>query len=269
MYDIQYQIPLADLSKIRMPHYQIPLDTSSPLFTEELVNVRDYGLAFSSWHAMDNGQNSPYCKRINGSRKDGWLRKTFAEKLARANAVLSSFGVELFILDAYRSIECQRGLWAYYWDRAHAARPDASEEELRQQTLGYLRDPRNFDPRDARSFPIHSTGSSIDVVLRDRKSGKWLNMGSDFEEYSDVSATDYFERQLLTGAIDDRDERLWNRRLLHWALFAEDMTNDPIFYWHHDWGNQIWIKVKNAVYGSAPDMAWYGYKGPPEWEPEA
>ncbi|MFZ6654643.1 M15 family metallopeptidase [Undibacterium sp. TJN19] len=266
MYDIDYQIPLVDLSRIRLPHYQIPLDRQSPLFTEELVNVRDYDLPFSSWHAMSDGSNAPYHKAIQGSRTDGWLRKTFAEKLARINHLLHSFDVELLILDAYRSIECQRGLWAFYWERGRVAKPDATDEELRLHTLGYLRDPRNFDPQDARSFPIHSTGSSIDVVLRYRKNGQWLNMGSAFEEYSDVSATDYFERQLQQGAIDDRDERLWNRRLLHWSMSTEGLTNDPIFYWHHDWGNQIWIKVKKVMHGSAPDAAWYGYIADPQWE---
>jgi D-alanyl-D-alanine dipeptidase len=263
MYDIHYQIPLADLSKIRVPHYQIPLDHQSPLFDEALVNVRDYDLPFLSWHAMTDGRNTPYRKPIQGSRLDGWLRKSFAEKLARANLLLMPFDVELLILDAYRSIDCQRGLWAFFWECGRAANPKAGDEELRQYALRYVRDPRNFDPQDARSFAIHSTGSAIDVVLRYRTGGQWLNMGSEFDEYSDVSVTDYFERQLQQGAIEENDQRLWNRRLMHWALKAEDLTNDPILYWHHDWGNQSWIKVRKAVYGNAPDAAWYGYAAPP------
>jgi D-alanyl-D-alanine dipeptidase len=89
---------------------------------------------------------------------------------------------------------------------------------LRQYALGYVRDPRNFSPLDARTFPIHITGSSIDVILRRRDNGHWLNMGSKFEEIIEISCTDYFERQLQQGAIEENDERLWNRRLMDWAL---------------------------------------------------
>jgi len=265
MYAIDYQIPLVDLSKIRLPHNQIPVDDQSPLFDEPLVNLEDYDLPFLSWHAITDGSNAPYGKPIQGSRQEGWLRKTVAEKLERANGLLKPFNAELLILDAYRSIECQRGLWRFFYERGREENPAATEEDLRRYALGYVRDPRNFSPLDSRTFPIHITGSSIDVTLRRRDTGQWMNMGSRFEEIIDVSTTDYFERQLQAGAIEENDERLWNRRLMDWALRSEDFLNDPILYWHYDWGNQIWIKVNNAIYGDAPAKAWYGHIEAPEW----
>lgn len=263
MYDIDYQIPLVDISKIRLPHNKIPLDPGAPLFHEPLVNLKDYDLPFLSWHAVTDGSNAPYGKPIQGSRQEGWLRKSIAEKLERANRLLHRFNAELLILDAYRSIECQRGLWQYFWNRGREQNPAASDDELRQYALGYVRDPRSFNPLDAQTFPIHITGSSIDVTLRQRDTGQWMNMGSKFEEIIDVSGTDYFERQLQQGLIAENDERLWNRRLMDWALRSEDFLNDPILYWHYDWGNQIWIKVKNAIYGDAPKAAWYGHIASP------
>jgi zinc D-Ala-D-Ala dipeptidase len=268
MYAIDYQIPLVDLTKIRLPHYQIQVDEQSPLFDEPLVNLKDYDLPFLSWHAITDGSNAPYGKPIQGSHQEGWLRQTVAEKLERANGLLKPFNAELLVLDAYRSIECQRGLWRYFYERGRKENPLADEEELRQYALGYVRDPRNFDRLDARTFPIHITGSSIDVTLRQRDTGQWLNMGSKFEEIIDISATDYFERQLQLGAMAENDERLWNRRLMDWALRSEDFLNDPILYWHYDWGNQIWVKVKNAIYGNAPAKAWYGHIDAPAWETE-
>jgi D-alanyl-D-alanine dipeptidase len=268
MYDIDYEIPLVDLDRIRAPHYQIPVDHQSPLFDEPLVNLQCYDLPFISWHAITDGSNAPYGKPIQGSRQEGWLRLSIAEKLQRANQRLKPFNAELLILDAYRSIECQWGLWNYFYTRGGEENRGASDEDLRQYALGYVRDPRNFDKIDARTFPIHITGSSIDVTLRQRDSGQWLNMGSKFEEINGISATDHFERQLQQGLIDDNDERLWNRRLMDWALRSEDFLNDPILYWHYDWGNQIWIKVKKAVYGNAPDKAWYGHIESPDWQVE-
>ncbi|NOX43683.1 MAG: M15 family metallopeptidase [Gammaproteobacteria bacterium] len=268
MYDIDYKIPLVDLSPIRKPHYQIPLDDNNPLFNEPMVNIKDYDLPFISWHAVTDSSNAPYGKPIKGSRQEGWLRKSIAEKLERANHQLAPFNAELLILDAYRSIECQRGLWAFFYERGREENPAATEEDLRQYALGYVRDPRQFDQLDARTFPIHITGSSIDVTLRYRDTKQWLNMGSKFEEIVPISATDYFERQLQQGVIEETDERLWNRRLMDWALRSEDFLNDPILYWHYDWGNQIWIKVKNALYGDAPEKAWYGHIEAPAWQAE-
>lgn len=268
MYAIDYKIPLVDLSLIRAPHYQIPLDSQSPLFNEPLVDLKNYDLPFLSWHAITDGSNPPYGKPIQGSRQQGWLRKSIAEKLERANQLLHPFNAELLILDAYRPIECQRGLWHFFYERGRAEIPNASDEDLRKYALGYVRDPRNFDQLDARTFPIHITGASIDVTLRRSDTGQWMNMGSKFEEINAISATDYFERQLQKGLIHESDERLWNRRLMDWALRSEDFLNDPILYWHYDWGNQIWIKVKRAIYGNAPDKAWYGYIAAPQWQVE-
>jgi len=265
MYDIDYKIPLVDLDKVRGPHYQIPVDGRSPLFDEPLVNLQDYGLPFLSWHAIDDGSNPPYCKPVAGSRQEGWLRKTIAEKLQKVNQLLLPFDAELLILDAYRSIDCQRGLWDFFYTRGREENPHADEDTLRQYALGYVRDPRKFDRLDARTFPIHITGASIDATLRRRSTGQRLNMGTEFEEIVEESATDYFERQLQQGLIDEDDERLWNRRLMEWALRSEDFLNDPIYFWHHDWGNQLWIKVKNALHGDAPEAAWYGHIGSPNW----
>ncbi len=265
MYDIEHKIPIVDLTNIKAPHYQIPVDDQSPLFNEPMVNLKNYELPFISWHAITDGKNPPYHKPIRGSRQEGWLRKSVAEKLERANARLAPFDAELLILDAYRSIDCQRGLWQYFYERGMEEHPDFDDAQATQYALGYLRDPRNFNHLDARTFPIHITGSSIDVVLRNRNTGDWMNLGSRFEEIIPVSTTDYFERQLLAGTIESNDERLWNRRLMDWALRSEDFLNDPILYWHYDWGNQIWIKVKNAIYGDAPEKAWYGYIDAPQW----
>jgi D-alanyl-D-alanine dipeptidase len=265
MYDINYKIALIDLNQIKRPHFQIPLDPQSPCFADPLVNLAAYGLPFLSWHAVADGSNPPYCKPIAGSRQEGWLRKTIAEKLQRANELLRPFDAELLILDAYRNIECQRGLWEYFTARGRQENPNATEEEVRLYAEGYIRNPTHFDPLDARTFPIHITGASIDVTLRRRSSGQWLNMGTIFEEIIPAAATDYFERQLLQGLIDENDERLWNRRLLQWALHSENFTNDPIYFWHYDWGNQLWIKVKNTLYGDAPAAAWYGHIDPPAW----
>lgn len=265
MYDIPHKVALIDKQILRDPHYLVPVDPDSPLFHDPLVRLQDYGLPFLSWHAVQDGSNPPYGRAVQGSRQEGWLRRTLCEKLRRSNELLHRFDAELLILDAYRPLDCQRGLWTFFYERGRAEIPNATEDDCRRYALGYVRDPRQFDPLDARTFPIHATGASIDVVLRQRSTGQWMEMGSGFEEIIPVSKTDYFERQLLEGAIHGDDPRLWNRRLLDWALRSEDFLNDPVLYWHYDWGNQIWVKVKRALQQEAPAAAWYGYIPAPAW----
>ncbi|WP_417451419.1 M15 family metallopeptidase [Kordiimonas sp.] len=265
MYDFDHRLVRADLKPIRKPHNKIPVDDKDPRYHEPLVNLRDYDVAFRSWHAIDDGTNPPYHKPIRGARQEGWLRRSIAEKLQRVNSLLAVYGAEVMILDAYRPIACQRGLWEFFYERGREENPDAGEDVLRAYALQYVRDPRVYDKENASTWPIHITGSSVDVILRDRKTMALLNMGSAFEEMNELAVADYFERELAAGRIADQDERLWNRRLLDWAMRSEGFLNDPIVYWHFDWGNQAWIKVKNALYGDAPAMAWYGHIDAPAW----
>lgn len=266
MFDQDYQIPIVDLEKIRVSHHEIPLDREDPKFYEPMVNLAEYNIAFISYHAIIDGSNSPYYTAIRGSRQEGWLRKTVAEKLVEVNRNLKPYGAELLIYDAYRPIECQRGLWHFFYERGRSEIPNATEEDCRQYALGYVRDPRKFDKLDTRTFPIHITGSSVDVTLKYLDSDELLDMGSRFEEIIDVSVTDYFERQLQQGKIKLDDHRLLNRRLMDWAFTREGFLNDPILYWHYDWGNQLWIKVKRVLHDDAPQAAWYGHIENPDWQ---
>ena len=266
MFDQDYQIPIVDLEKIRVSHHEIPLDSEDPKFYEPMVNLAEYDIAFISYHAIIDGSNSPYYTAIKGSRQEGWLRKTVTEKLVEVNRNLKPYGAELLIYDAYRPIECQRGLWHFFYERGRREIPNASEDDCRQYALGYVRDPRNFNKLDTRTFPIHITGSSVDVTLKYLGSDDLLDMGSRFEEIIDVSVTDYFERQLQQGKIKVDDHRLLNRRLMDWAFTREGFLNDPILYWHYDWGNQLWIKVKRVLHDDVPQAAWYGHIENPDWQ---
>ncbi len=265
-FDLDYKIPVVEREQINGSHHDIPLDPTDSKFNEPMVDLSDYNIAFKSYHAILDGSNPPYYKPIRGSRQQGLLRKTVAEKLVRVNEHLRPYGAELLILDAYRSIECQQGLWEFFYERGRSEMRNPSEDDCRQYALNYVRDPRSFNPLDTRTFPIHITGSSVDVTLKRLDSDELLDMGSAFEEIIDVSYTDYFERLRLKGLIGEDDIRLLNRRLMDWAFTNEGFLNDPILYWHYDWGNQLWIKVKKALHEHAPEKAWYGHVESPDWD---
>lgn len=259
-----YQIPILDLTLDAGGYGEVPVDQSHPLYHEPLVELRRLGLAGESYYARTDGANPPYGQTIDGHLQELWCRKSVAEKLAKVNARLEKTGFELYVLDAYRPIECQRGLWFFFSRKAALELPDASPGERRAHVLRFVSDPSQFDAADSRTWPTHTTGAAVDLTLRHRDTGRLAEMGAGFDEMSETSNSDYFERALAQGKIARDDERVRNRRILHAAMRAEGFVNYPPEFWHFDWGNQMFIRNLRAIGGDAPRSAWYGYVASPE-----
>jgi zinc D-Ala-D-Ala dipeptidase len=255
-----YEISILDPSRFAGSYRRAPVDRNDVRYLEPLARLEDYDIAFESYYARSDGGNQPFCCRIEGSRDDVWLRRTLAEKLAAANERLRSFGAELFVFDGYRPVECQRGLWEFYLAKARRELVKPSDSDCRAYASEFVADPSAFDELDSRTWLAHMTGAAADLTLRDVTSGKLLEMGSRFEDYSPVSNNDYFERQLAAGSIRADDVRLQNRRLLNWALTEEGVLNQTTgVYWHYDWGNQPYVRTSRVLLPAAPIAAWYGY----------
>jgi D-alanyl-D-alanine dipeptidase len=43
------------------------------------------------------------------------------------------------------------------------------------------------------------------------------------------------------------------------AMTMEGFQNDPIVFWHYDWGSQPYVQVRREMNLEAPDAAWYGF----------
>lgn len=259
MFAIDHRIPIIEPEVYAGDYTGIPFDRADPRFDDPLVPLDSFAIAYESHHARTDGGNWPYHAPIAGARKDMWLRRSAAEILARVNTRLAPHGAELFVLDGYRPIECQRGLWDFFVEEGRHAGAAAPEG----YALEHVFDPRPFDVAAPSTWPAHVCGASVDLTLRDRRTHEIFDMGVRFEDICEQSANDYFERQLLAGRIAPDDTRLWNRRLIHWAMSAEGFLNDPFVFWHYDWGNQLYVKVRRALFADAPKAAWYGYIGPP------
>lgn len=260
MYAIDHRIPIIEPEVYADDYTTIAFDRADPRFGDPLVRLESVGVAYESHHARTDGGNWPYNRPVAGARKDMWLRKSAAEILARVNERLAPHGAELFVLDGYRPVECQRGLWDFFVEEG--ARNGAADSHA--YALEHVFDPRPFDEADPSTWPAHTCGASVDLTLRDAATHEIFDMGVRFEDICAASANDYFERQLLAGRIDADDRRLWNRRLIHWAMSAEGYLNDPFVFWHYDWGNQLYVKVRRALFADAPKAAWYGYTASPQ-----
>jgi D-alanyl-D-alanine dipeptidase len=261
--DLAYEVPVIAPQLYAGSYASIPCDMTDPRWGEPLVRLETAGVAYESHHARRDGGNWPYFAPVPGARQQMWLRATAAAKLARVNERLKPFATELIVLDGYRSIACQQGLWDFYHREAARALPDGTPALWRRQALQYAADPGNFNENDPATWLAHSTGAAVDLSLRDLVTGAYCDLGGRFEEINGLAVTDYFERQLLAGAITAADSRLQYRRLLHWAMTSEGFENDPSVVWHYDWGNQLYVKTMRALRPDPAKAAWYGYIAPP------
>jgi zinc D-Ala-D-Ala dipeptidase len=257
---VDHQVAITSPEMFSSPYSEIPVDKDDPRGNEPLVPLESVGVAFESYYAKTDGQNPPFGMAIEGSRKDVWLRKSVAEKLARVNEHLRPFEAELFVLDGHRSVASQQGLWNFFYARAKRENPTGTDQEHRARARQFIVDPVAFDAADFRTWPAHTNGAAVDLTLRDSITGELLEMGAKFEQDTEASIGDYFERQLAAGHIDEDDVRLQNRRLLNWAMTREGLLNETAkVFWHYDWGNQIYVRASRAFLQDPPEAAWYGY----------
>jgi zinc D-Ala-D-Ala dipeptidase len=259
LHELNHKIPIIDPSRYGKAYGQVRHDPADPRAGEPLVLLDTVNVAYRSYHAQDDGDNPPYHRALRGSRKDTWLRAGAAESLKRVNDRMRPFGFEVYVLDGYRSVECQQALYDFYFDQGRQKIGGADEEAFHSYANQFVRHTYKFSPTNSNAWPAHSTGAAVDITLRSLTTGEIVDMGSQFEEMTETSHNDYYERQLLSGAITEADPRLWHRRLAHWALESEDWVNSPWVFWHYDLGNQLYVQMRKSLGGPAPDAAWYGY----------
>lgn len=247
----------------------IPVDVNGERNREPLIDVAQAGLSAESYYARSDGANTPYCQRIEGSLGRVWVREGVAEKLIQASAILDQYGAELYVVDGYRPLACQKGIWDFFSRKIRSSVPDMAEDALCEHVSQYVSNPSFFSPDISSTWPTHVTGGAVDVLLKNKKTGILLDMGASFDEMSPVSHTAFYEWKLNAQEICSRDARLLNRRLLYGVMTQVGFTNYPNEFWHYDYGNQLheYILAKKLQVCILTRKAKYGYVSSPEPAP--
>lgn len=255
-------IPPRDRDLDARNYHFVEIVDSDPRSSEALIDIGAQGIAVLPYYHVSDGSNAPYGKRIDGSLPRMWCRQSLIPMLLSANKVLATFGCELVVYDAYRPIDTQCGLWAWALEKVKKDHPNLLQAELEALTSQYSSDPRRFDLDDATTWPTHSTGASIDVMLRSLDTGEEMDMGAAFDDLSSAAHTDKLEQAFDLGHIKDDNAALINRRLLYWVMSEAGFVNYPSEYWHFDFGNQMYV-LNMRPHNATLDRAWYGYCRPP------
>jgi D-alanyl-D-alanine dipeptidase len=152
-----------------------------------------------------------------GSIENVLVRETVKERLIAASEQLPK-GYKLVVWETYT--------------------PKALQESIRNTKL------------DDISGLSHMTGGAVDVSLAD-ENGNLLDMGTDLNHGSpENKSTTYFEE--LDELNEKEKELRENRRILFHAMSEAGFVNNPLAWFHWDYGNLWWAKVKgeDAFYGS-------------------
>ena len=147
------------------------------------------------------------------------------------------------ILDVWRPFKLQKELFNKYSKKIieDFNLNDLSEEDSKEFISKFVADP--IYDRDY--SPMHTTGGAIDLTIV-KQDGTELDFGVYFDEFTDRTETDFYEKN------DISDEIKKNRRLLYNVMTAVGFTNLSSEIWHYDYGDKNW-----AYYTKNPGL----YKG--------
>ena len=93
-------------------------------------------------------------------------------------------------------------------------------------------------------MPLHTTGGSVDLTLVYIKNGQELDLGTEFDSFTELTQTNSYEKRGMNKVIRN------NRRILYNAMTKAGFTNLPSEWWHYDYGNRSWAyyNKKPAIY---------------------
>lgn len=183
---------------------------------------------------------------LNGAIDKAFVRRSVADRLLEALKLLPD-GYTFEILDAWRPYDVQLSLFYGYYNQIKNEYSDTlSEEELHKKTLEFV----SFPDKSKKFSFVHSSGGAVDItVINDI--GNKLDMGSEFDEFTERSYTDWYEKNDVNERIRD------NRRMLYNALCSCGFTNYPAEWWHYDYGDIFWSYYtgKDAIHSSAFELS--------------
>lgn len=168
------------------------------------------------------------------------IREGILKRLREAKNGLPK-GFNFKIWDGYRTLKVQKILYDDYYGRLKHEHPDFPHEKLCQMVEIFV-SPSSHNPK----FPApHNTGGAIDLTIVD-SSGIELDMGTPFDEFTQRSFTNHFEKNTDNEA---HKNRMMFKEIMEKAGFINYFEE----WWHYSYGDQEWAKNSNqpkAIYGS-------------------
>jgi len=207
---------------------------------EPLVDCGAHKLLCQPYYSRTDGVNFPYSQRFVGSSETITLRQSVVDRLKRADALLRPYAVRLCLLDGYRSIKTQQAIWDFYCSWVAQRHSHWTSQKIIEFAARFASDPRSFDAKNPKTWPVHCTGGAVDLTLVSLDGKHPIFMGSIFDDPAPVSATAYFEHKRVNEDSASEMVALRYRRLLYHVMIRSGFENYSAEWWHYDWGTQLW-----------------------------
>lgn len=182
-----------------------------------------------------------------GSCHSCLVRLSVAKMLYKAAESLP-LGFSLIVIDAWRPYKLQLEIYKRMFGKIKELHPYLTVNQVNDETSKFA----SVGSLNPEMPSPHFTGGSVDVSLVYGK-GIVLNMGTLFDECKIESSTRFFEEKLDNKfeLSSFEIEALYNRRILFHSMIDAGFTNYSNEWWHFDYGNQFWAKIKKtkAIYG--------------------
>lgn len=184
-------------------------------------------------------RNAYYHLGYPGTLAKVYARQILVEQITQVAEVLKPVA-KISIFDAFRTIETQAYLFQQFCSQVREMHPDWQQQQIEEETLKFV-----SHPYDTQRFtvPLHNSGGAIDLELLDRSTGNALDFGTAIDTLSELSYTDFFEREF--SPQHGIDQKRWthirnNRRLLFNAMKHFNFVNFHHEWWHYDLGDANW-----------------------------
>lgn len=181
------------------------------------------------------------CLRYSIDNMPGAMEYSFTvpdviEKLHKANNYLKQHNrnkekIELLIWDSYRTKLTQETLFNKYKEELFKQDTSLSPQELYKKAEEFVTPPDSIFP--------HGTGGAVDVTLLINNKEAW--MGTDFDEFTPESASDWYKNNPPITQQDTLAHK--NRTLLKNAMESAGFIGIDTEWWHFEWGTITWSKV--------------------------
>ncbi|MBE5397647.1 M15 family metallopeptidase [Brevibacillus borstelensis] len=182
-----------------------------------------------------------YKQGYDGTTPEAYLRKSAALRLVQAAERLPD-GYRFVVFDGWRSYQVQSSLYERFkqtllkqgWEEGEALQAELSK---------FVAVPS----KDVQKPSPHLSGGAVDLAIEGPDG--WLDMGTEFDDFSERASTRFYENAL---SPDEQAKTIRaNRRLLYHLMTEAGFVNYPKEWWHYEYGTLSWARqtTGQAMYG--------------------
>lgn len=147
-----------------------------------------------------------------------YMRRDAATALVAVQQELAKQGLGLKVYDAFRPFSVSCKMWRLVPDKRYVANPAKGSK--------------------------HNRGLAVDITIIDLNTGKELNMGTAFDNFTDTAHHDFV---LLPEKV------LVHRKLLKRVMWKHGFTPVPTEWWHYNWRTNEEFEVIDLDFDQVKD----------------